>query len=429
MWKFFHWLFSRIAATQRVIDRRLTRAGLLVGGVLIASATLGADTNQTVSYRIFAFAVALLAVAAAGALLQRGRYTVTRQLPRVVTAGESFHYRVTIGNLDSAPRDGLALIDDLADARPSLAEFRARYKLPTYRSWKQMLRDGNACEIKELALPQIEPRSTLEVTVPGYAQRRGNQHFRAATVARADPLGLVRGLSVHAESGNLLVLPKRYAMPPISLPGSRRHQPGGVALAAGIGDSEEFVGLRDYRPGDPLQRIHWKSYARIGEPVVREYQDEYFERHALILDTFGDNTQAAAFEDAVSVAASLAYTVNTQECLLDLMFVGNDSYCYTAGRGQLSAGSLMEVLAGVPLCASQPFATLRSAVVARRALLTGSICVLLAWDDARRELIRELQMLGVPVLVLLVTVEPPVDCPPWLRVIEPGKVQAGLATL
>ena len=429
MWKFFHWMFSGIAAWQRMIERRLTPAGMLVGGVLIASATLGADTNLTVSYHVFGFTLALLLVAAAGALLQRGRYTVARKLPRVVTAGEPFHYRVTVGNLANAPRDGLALIDELADPRPALAVFRARHRAPTYRAWKRLLRNKNPCEIKELQLPEIAPRSSVEVTVQGFAQHRGNQHFRGATVARADPLGLVRGLSLHDAPGNLLVLPQRYALPPISLPGSRRHQPGGVALATGIGDSEEFVGLRDYRPGDPLQRIHWKSYARAGEPVVREYQDEYFERHALILDTFGGARQAAAFEDAVSVAASLAYTVNTQECLLDLMFVGAESYCYTAGRGQLSAGSLMEVLAGVQLCASEPFATLRSAVIARRALLTGSICVLLAWDEARRELIRELQMLGVPVLAILVAHDPPVDRPPWLRVIEPGRVPAGLATL
>jgi uncharacterized protein (DUF58 family) len=244
----------------------------------------------------------------------------------------------------------------------------------------------------------------------------------------------LRGLSCVPENANLLVLPRRYPLPPIALPGSRRYQPGGVALATSIGDSEEFVGLRDYRPGDPLQRIHWKSYARAGEPVVREYQDEYFERHALVLDTFAvdgvaGGERAEAFEEAVSIAASFACTVSTQECLLDLMFVGSQSYVYTAGRGQMSTVGLLEVLASVQLCAGKPFRNLQDAVIARRGQLTGSICILLAWDDTRREFIRALRALGVPVLVLVVTADAVDERAPWLRVIVPGKAPEGLAGL
>src|SRR6185436_5709140 len=134
---------------------------------------------------------------------------------------------------------------------------------------------------------------------------------------------------------------------PFTLPGSRRYQQGGVALASSVGDSEEFVGLRDYRPGDPLQRIHWKSFVRAAKPVVREYQDEYFERHALVIDTFAKGGDERLLEEVVSIAASFAYTIETRECLLDLMFVGAHAYSYTAGRGQLSPGGLLEILAGV----------------------------------------------------------------------------------
>lgn len=429
MWKFSHWIFSLVAASQRVIERRLTRAGMLVGGVMIGTAALGADTNLTVAYRVFAFAAALLLVGWIATLLQRGGYRVERHLPRVVTAGESFTYRVTVNNLANAPRDGLTLIDDLADPRPPLAEFRARLRFPTYRAWKRLLNERKACTVDELALPELAPRGGLDVRVHGEALRRGHQHFQAVTVARADPLGLVRGITQISAPENVLVLPRRYALPSIALPGSRRYQPGGVSLAASVGNSEEFIGLRDYRPGDPLQRIHWKSYARAGEPVVREYQDEFFERHALILDTFAGGDRAIEFEEAVSIASSLACTVNTQECLLDLMFVGAESYIYTAGRGQMTTGNLLEVLAGVQLCAAKPFRTLQVAVTARRGLLTGSICILLAWDETRREFIRMLRALGVPVMVLVVSAEPIAEREPWLHVITPGKAQEGLASL
>ena len=178
-----------------------------------------------------------------------------------------------------------------------------------------------------------------------------------------------------------------------------------------------------------MQRIHWISYARAGEPVVREYQDEYFERHALVLDTFAGSERMEAFEEAVSIAASFACTVNTQECLLDLMFVGAQSYLYTAGRGQMSTGGLLEVLASVQLCAGKPFRTLHDAVMARRSQLTGSICILLAWDEARREFVRTMRAQGVPVLVLVVTGDSVDERAPWLRVIKPDAVRQGLAGL
>jgi uncharacterized protein (DUF58 family) len=432
MWKFSYWMFSLVAASQRIIERRFTRAGMIVGSVAIGAAALGIDTQQTVAYKVFALALALLIVAVACVYIQRGSFTVRRLLPRVVTAGETFTYRVAVSNLATASRDGLALIEDLADPRPDLAEFRARLKVPTYRAWKRLTGERITCVVDESPLPDIAPRGTVEINARGEALRRGSQHFNGITVARADPLGLMRGLTRQAEPANLLVLPRRYALRMIDLPGTRKYQQGGVALASSVGNSEEFVSLRDYRPGDPMQRIHWKSFARVGVPIVREYQDEFFERHALILDTFtstGGTFDLKAFEEAVSIAASFACTVNTQECLLDLVFVGTESHCYTAGRGQMSTGSLLEVLAGVQPSTAKPFRTLHDAVIARRAALTGSICILLAWDDARIAFVRALRTLGVPVLVLVISSAPVAQRESWLHVIEPGKVQEGLARL
>ena len=57
--------------------------------------------------------------------------------------------------------------------------------------------------------------------------------------------------------------------------------------------------MRDYRPGDPLRRIHWKSWAKTGRPVVKEYQDEFFVRHGLILDTFQNTEKSEKIADIV----------------------------------------------------------------------------------------------------------------------------------
>lgn len=429
MWRFSHFVFRAVSGLQYWIERRLTRAGMLIAGVLVAGAALGVDTNQTVAYKVFALAGALLGVAVVGAMLLRERFAVQRFLPRVVTGGEPFSYRVAVTNLGNATRDGLSLVEDLADPRPGFTVFRAQLKFPTYRAWKRLIEACTIVQVDDEPLPPIAPRATVEVVARGQALRRGSQHFRGLSVTRTDPLALFKAIFRFEHSANLLVLPRRYALPLIALPGSRKYQPGGVALASSVGDSEEFMSLRDYRPGDPLQHIHWKSFARAGEPIVKEYQDEFFERHALVLDTFAAAAEAAAFEEAVSITASFACTVNTQECLLDLMFIGAQSYCYTTGRGQLSTGHLLEILAGVQPCQDQPFRVLHDAVIARGAALTGCICILLAWDEPRAEFTRRLRALGVPLLAMVVTAQPVPDRPSWLHVLDPGRIQEGLARL
>ena len=43
-------------------------------------------------------------------------------------------------------------------------------------------------------------------------------------------------------------MPRRYALPPLSFPGTLKYQDGGVALASNVGQSEEFVALRENVP-------------------------------------------------------------------------------------------------------------------------------------------------------------------------------------
>ena len=95
--------------------------------------------------------------------------------------------------------------------------------------------------------------------------------------------------------------------PAIALPGAMRYQEGGVALAANVGSSEEFVSLRDYRHGDPLRHIHWRSWAKTGRPIVKEFEDEFFVRHALVLDTFDEEPNSEVLEEYRAAAAQFIH--------------------------------------------------------------------------------------------------------------------------
>jgi uncharacterized protein (DUF58 family) len=268
--------------------------------------------------------------------------------------------------------------------------------------------------------------------------RRGVLRLRGVTLARPDPLGLMRAFVKLPAPQQMLILPKRYALPPVALPGAMKYQPGGVALAASVGQSEEFVSLREYRHGDPMRHIHWRTWAKAGKPVVKEFEDEFFVRHALVLDTFTDHPQAEAFEEAVAVAASFACTIQTQESLLDLLFVGTESYCFTAGRSLGGADQLLQILASVRACNDKPFSNLEHLVLSHVELVSGCICVLLAWDKPRREFIEKLRALGVPALALVVVEPhearkiapgPRSDDPGNFHVLGVGQIEQDLAKL
>ena len=429
MWRISYRAFRAVGALLYWANRRLTMAGILVVSGIVISGAVGVDTTLSLAFQTFSLLLALVAVSILCVPWVRTRVGAERELPRVATAGEPFTYRLRLTNPGAGALDGLSAFEDFADPRPSYEAFRAAVRIPTYRAWKRMVAAQRAVHASEQPLPALAPRSQTEIEVHARALRRGMAHSDGITVARADPLGLVKALARVPRRANLIVLPRRYALPPFDLPGSRRYQPGGVTLAASVGDSEEFVGLRDYRPGDPLQHIHWKSFARAAKPIVKEYQNEYFERHALVLDTFLSGRDERGFEEAVSIAASFACTIDTRESLLDLMFIGAQAYTHTAGRGQLHAGALLEILAGVQPCRDKPFSVLADAVIARRHALTGCICVLVGWDGERAAFARRLQSHGIACRVVTVSASPVADRPEWLLVVEPGKVQEGLARL
>ena len=232
---------------------------------------------------------------------------------------------------------------------------------------------------------------------------RGIIELTSITITRRDPFSLFNACKTITLKQSLLVLPKRYQVPHLELPGSRKAQSGSTALASSVGDSQEFISLRDYRPGDPLRKIHWKSWAKTDKPIVREEQEEFFVRHALILDNFDLAEYSKTMEEAVSVAASFACDFQTQESLLDLMFVADQAYCFTAGRGLGTTEKMLEILAGVTVCQDKSFDSLTATVMNRVSLLSGCICILINWDEARKKLIRNLREFNIPTLVLVVT--------------------------
>jgi len=348
-----------------------------------------------------------------------------------------------VQNLTTLPQAGLTLLEDLADPRPSFEAWlgfqlaEAKRVRPFRVNQKRRGNPFQQASTQPVAIPPMPAKGEVETLMEVLPLRRGVLKFQGVTIARPDPLGLFRAFIKLPAPQTVMILPRRYLLNPIALPGALKYQEGGVALAANIGRSEEFVSLREYRRGDPLRHIHWRSWAKAGKPIVKEFEDEFFVRHALVLDTFGDEPNSELLEEAVSVAASFACTVLTQESLLDLLFVGPQSYCFTAGRGLAHADQMLEILASVQNCADKNFDTLEHLVINHISVVSGCICVLQRWDEARRKFVDKLKALGVPLMVLVIVPPgggisgggPLLDATGTLHVLEIGKIEEELRKL
>jgi uncharacterized protein (DUF58 family) len=439
------YLFYRLfSGSKHRLFRRVTQTGFAVTGATVVAAMMGVDPDNTVGYQGFTLLFALLVVATAFTFYFRLRFSAVRLLPRFGTAGQPFSYRVAVRNRTSRPQTGLTLLDNLADPRPSFREWKAlqlddeRHLRPFRISRRRRTNPFQLATVKEAAVPPIPAHQEVQAEVQLTPLRRGLLRFDALSLARTDPFGLFRTFVKLPLPQTVLILPKRYWLPSVALPGAMKYQQGGVALASNVGQSDEFVALREYRRGDPIRHIHWRSWAKVGKPIVKEFEDEFFVRHALVMDTFTERPHSDEFEEAVSVAASFACTVLTQESLLDLLFVGTEAYCFTAGRGLAHADQMLEILASVRPCPDRPFSSLETLVLNHASAVSGCICVLLAWDDVRRDLVRKLKALGLPVLVLVVFEKAPArpldpgpmrDEPDRLHALEIGRIEEQLATL
>ena len=409
--------FRRVYRYDRALRRKLTPAGWLVAALAVLSAVFGINTREATIYQLFGLTLGLFTFAAIASWRLRLAVDVVRRLPQRVTAGVPFDYTLTLRRHGGAARATSFWIEDLLasppfDSRESTRRF-AVYKVSADRSrnffdrlvgyprWVAYMRWRIGARIDAVALDELAAGEERTITLRCRPLRRGVLRFEAVGIAREEPLGLMKAHLRQTLPDTLLVMPRTYPVAALQMPGSRRLQPGGVAMAGRIGEAEEFVGLRDYRAGDTPRRIHWKAWARTGRPVVKEHQDEFFVRHALVLDTFGAADEER-FETAVSLAASLVVMPRSNDSLLDLMFVEGRAYTLTQGRGLGAASELLRVLAAVSPTPGAPFEPLAEAVALGAGRISSAICVLLAWDEPRQRMVAGLRARGLPVRVWIV---------------------------
>lgn len=407
-------LFPLASRASAWIEHRYTSNGRLLLGLLVAASLFGIDLSQTQSYQLASLALALLLTAYLGSIGWRPRLSIERILPDCVTADVATAYWVEIRNEGTRTERDLVLHDRLNQPPISYLAFqnarRSPAHLPSNRfdrnigfpRWVELRRRLRGAELPTVTIPVLPPGTKTRIKIDATFLRRGWIAFESIEIKRPDPLGLVFARRRLALPGRLLALPQRHAVPDLHVASQRRYQRGGVSLALAVGDSQEFAGLREYRAGDPLRHIHWRSFAKTGRLIVKEYQDEYFDRHALVVDTYAAPGEEARFEGVIAVAASIASGQRPRDSILDLMFAGTHTIELSAGRGLGDAQKALTYLAEAKSSDALDFQKVGGLLRQRAAQCASVVLVLSRWDSSRQTVVRELLARGTHALALCV---------------------------
>ena len=292
-------------------------------------------------------------------------------------------------------------------------------------------------EAEPLMTDPLKPGEKRELTFQVGLKRRGYYQIRGVRQETWFPFGLWRDLYLHKQPHTLLVYPRFSPLVSLDMPVGRRYQPGGVALSSHIGDSTEFLGVRDFRPGDSIRNIHWKSWGRVGQPVVKEFPEEFFCKIALVLDTFlppgSGETYREDFEAILSTAASIADHLSHTEYIVDLFAAGPDLYTLEAGRNLAHLDNVLDVLACLEPSFEEPFERVAPVLTEHLSTITTVVFIMLDWDQARERMVRVVQDHGPAVKTILVRKSvaslDPANADQPITVLTPDQVVRGVDAL
>lgn len=157
----------------------------------------------------------------------------------------------------------------------------------------------------EFGVPMLRAGTASAQLLELPPQPRGIVRIGPATTVRSDPIGLLRREHAFEDAHELYVHPRTVPVPSSSA-GLIRDLDGSPTTRLVDADMS-FHAIREYAPGDSRRQVHWKSTAKTGRLMVRQYEESRRSRMAVVLGlAAAEYDSDSEFELAVSAASSLA---------------------------------------------------------------------------------------------------------------------------
>jgi len=181
---------------------------------------------------------------------------------------------------------------------------------------------------RQLKIGMLRPQGQATMYYQLQFQMRGYFQIGPLVLESGDLFGLHRRYHVAADPNFVLVYPR--IVPLLGFDISSRRPIGEVRMSNRIyEDPTRISGIRDYQPGDPLNRVHWRSTARVGKLQSKVYEPSTVAGTTLVLDfhqaAYDRRHEPYRSELAVTAAASLANAVYQMGQQIGLVTNGRDA--------------------------------------------------------------------------------------------------------
>ncbi len=405
----FRWTY-RIGHPYRY---RLTASGRLLAVLLVCSLIFAINTHETQAYQLACLLLSLFLIA--GLSLPRNKLALNaiRMLPDTANNGEILTYHCLLLSHSPKTLHNLFVLDELHLSFPDFDTFleasqsdHTKYnffdRFTAYPKLLALIRQRRGGFAEPGWIDTLPAKSQTQLDLRLYPQRRGYLEFVRLRIARCDPFGLLRHFTDIPLGDSLLVLPRQYPLGKLELPDNNTMHRGQYlpdAAWANILNDGEFLTLRDYRHGDPMRAIHWRSYARHGNLLVREYETESIRNCLLVVDNL-ETARPECFERLLSAAASLLQALpveHTSVCLLELDGESKNGV----------SGEILCHLAHMKMRTAKLQDTVCQTIAYQSDSGLNTICLLAGLDAERLSLLHQLSRLNSFVVCFIIADPPP----------------------